>query len=460
MKKSVIVVCLFFLFTSLLPAMAEDDFNTNRDYYNTTCAKDSTQLSVEEQQKCRAFMQYMSDQSASLRKELEDIENKRKDISENIQEAVEKIADYNSQIGILAKEISQINTDILVKEAEISAKEMEIAAKQAEIDALKQKIKGRMVTSQPTMRLNQYLDIIMGARDLTDLIRRSNGIRDITKYDEKVREDLLHLIDQLNEIKAQLEEEQKKLEEYKATVVEKQNVVIKMKREAQIVKEEYLKKEAELEAQGNRIAGDLEAIKSSLKLLSNKIGNIPNSSGFVVPVQIGRISAGTWYYPNGWGVHLGMDFAAPIGTSVKAVGNGIVIKSVDGCGDNGSIGNWCGSAQGGSGGGGNQVYLLTRINNRLYAIKYLHLQAGSPIAQGTIVNAGDIVARVGNSGNSSGPHCHVEVFNLGTQSINDFVSSWNGDLAFGAGWGAAALNNTCAAKGAPCRERPENVFGY
>lgn len=87
------------------------------------------------------------------------------------------------------------------------------------------------------------------------------------------------------------------------------------------------------------------------------------------------------------------------------------------------------------------------------------MMLNTPIAIGTVVTSGTVIGRVGSSGNSSGPHCHVEVFYLGDASnFNAFKSSWNGDLAFGAGW--AGSDRKCdSGTGAPCRLRPESLFG-
>lgn len=150
---------------------------------------------------------------------------------------------------------------------------------------------------------------------------------------------------------------------------------------------------------------------------------------------------------------------AGIGTPIAAAGNGVILNSADGCGNNGYLGNTCGGS-GGSRGGGNQVYLLTNINGTTYAVKYLHMSPGSPIATGSVVSAGDQIGTVGQSGNASAPHTHIEVFKLGTMSIESYANSWNGDLAFGAGWGSGALSNTCDKRGAPCRVKPETAFGY
>ena len=85
----------------------------------------------------------------------------------------------------------------------------------------------------------------------------------------------------------------------------------------------------------------------------------------------------------------------------------------------------------------------------------------TPIPKGTVVHAGDKVGEVGTSGNSTGPHCHLEVYYLGSaDNFTYYAQHWNGDLSFGCGWYSAALNHICEnGSGAPCRVRPESVFG-
>ncbi len=462
MKKIKALLVVFICILTLTYAKAEDnDFATNGDYYSKLCSQSSSNLTADEQAKCNAYIQYLSDQRADLKQALSDIEKKREEIAANIKEYAQKIRTYDAQIATLRVQIEELNGQIAAKEAEIAATEAQIAEQQNEVDILKTRFKERMVQAQKTMRLNQFLDILIGAKSFEDLIRKSNGINDIVSYDRKTLEEIAALIEQLNASKAILEVQKSELNTAKQAVVDKQNTLIYYRHEAEVVRQEYLKKEAELEAEGNRIAGNLEEIKTRMTEISAALGSIPMSNGFVRPISGGRVSAGTWYYPEsfGGGVHLGQDFASGVGTTIMAAGNGVVIKSVDGCGD-GYLGNSCGGNFGGSSGGGNQVYLLTKINGNLYAVKYLHMSAGSPIALGTIVNGGDRIGAVGKSGNVTGPHVHVEVFYLGTDSIAGYAQSWNGDLAFGANWGLAALNRLCEnGVGAPCRVKPESVFG-
>ena len=328
---------------------------------------------------------------------------------------------------------------------------------QAEIDTIESKIKIRIVNQQSTMRTNSYLDILMGVRSFNDLIRIINGLSDITNYDQQTSITLSILIDQLNSDKTELETAKAELDEDKQTIVDKQNSILALKYEAEVIEQEFQKQESDLEAEGNKIAGDIEDIQAKMKEISSAISSIATTAGWTYPVPGAVISAHTWYYNSG-GIHIGEDFAAKLGSNVYAAGNGVILKSTDGC-EYGYLTNKCGYP--GVTGGGNQVYLLASINGGLYAIKYLHLLKGTTIAQGTVVNAGDIIGQVGSSGNSSGPHCHIEVYYLGDDSeMSKFAQNWNGDMTFGCQYGQPALNHKCEDNfTAPCRLRPESVFG-
>lgn len=465
MRKGLICLMsvLLGIFGSISVIIAEEDFEGNSAYYSNLCS--GSELSDEQEAICTRYAQYLSDKSDTLRKELEEIEAQREEISKNIEALVAKITSYQTEINQLGAEIKQLNAEIDALQIQIDEKTLEIETKEAEKEELMQKVKDRMESAQGTMRLNQYLDFIMGAESFTDLIRRVNGINDLMSYDDHVRTELVALIEYLNEIKQQLELDKAAVETKKADVEIKQQEVVKKKKEAEIIKEEWLKQEAEWIAKGNQIVSNLNEIKDEIRNMSDVIGEIPSSSGWSKPVPSGtRKSAGTWHYPGGGtlggGVHLGLDLAAGIGTPIYAVANGIIIKSVDGCANDGRLGNTCGGAQGGTSGGGNQIIMLARVDGMLYAVKYLHLSPGTLTSNYQTVVAGEKIAEMGKSGNVTGAHLHIEVYKLGNYTINEYIASWDGNLSFGCGWGNSALNRTCENSGSPCRMRPENVLGY
>lgn len=175
-----------------------------------------------------------------------------------------------------------------------------------------------------------------------------------------------------------------------------------------------------------------------------------SSSDFILPVD-GVVSAGTWAYPSG-GMHLGLDLAASLYTPVKAPAAGIIVYASAPVDSNcGYLGNYCGWPYG----GGNTIAMLCPIGDTVYAVTFAHLSNRFYVAAGQHVKQNDIIALSGNSGNSTGPHTHIEVFRLSVsleQAISYFQSS-GGDFAFGCGWSAGG---TCSSIG--CRIRPESVF--
>lgn len=86
--------------------------------------------------------------------------------------------------------------------------------------------------------------------------------------------------------------------------------------------------------------------------------------------------------------HAGIDFAAPLGTPVRAVGDGAVIKA-------------------GYGGG---FGLLVELRHRDGMVtRYGHLRGFAPgLREGQVVTQGQVIGFVGSTGLSTGPHLHFE----------------------------------------------------
>jgi murein DD-endopeptidase MepM/ murein hydrolase activator NlpD len=122
----------------------------------------------------------------------------------------------------------------------------------------------------------------------------------------------------------------------------------------------------------------------------------------VLPVT-GRL---TTCFCQRWGtMHYGLDLAAPLGTPIFAASDGVVLRA--------------GSASG----YGNAVYVQDADGNvHIYGhMRYYNVSAGD------IVHAGDQIAKVGNEGQSTGPHLHYEIHRGGTHGRPIDPQGWLGE---------------------------------
>ncbi len=142
------------------------------------------------------------------------------------------------------------------------------------------------------------------------------------------------------------------------------------------------------------------------------------------PVDSNATNFGLFYYPYGsdgpereapWRVHSGIDMPNPVGETVRAAGAGTVVWAADGLRVEGGIFQNTYSY-------GNVVVIQHDFGYRgqsLFTL-YAHMSAVL-VTPGQLVNAGDVVGLVGESGRVSGPHVHFEVRlgeNLYGQTVN------------------------------------------
>ena len=128
-------------------------------------------------------------------------------------------------------------------------------------------------------------------------------------------------------------------------------------------------------------------------------GNSVRKSLLRTPINGARVSSGFGMRRHpilGYSkMHKGVDFAAPIGTPILAAGSGTIVYMAK------------------KGGYGNYVQIM---HNGDYSTAYGHASRFSKkFKAGSKVKQGDVVAYVGNTGRSTGPHLHFELIYRGIQ---------------------------------------------
>jgi murein DD-endopeptidase MepM/ murein hydrolase activator NlpD len=91
--------------------------------------------------------------------------------------------------------------------------------------------------------------------------------------------------------------------------------------------------------------------------------------------------------------HTGIDFTPGAGTPIEAVADGVVVSSPV------ADGSW-----------GVHVTLEHDVDGVVFRTSYAHMQTGSmSLEMGDTVSRGDVVGRVGSTGQSNGAHLHFTV---------------------------------------------------
>lgn len=120
------------------------------------------------------------------------------------------------------------------------------------------------------------------------------------------------------------------------------------------------------------------------------------STSLIIPVTGVAVSAltDTWGDPRSEGrTHEGIDILAPLGTPVRAVADGRIVKFFD------------------SVRGGTTIYQFDASERFVYYYAHLNSRAAN-VAEGDVLRQGDVIGYVGMTGNAPIPHLHFEIQRL------------------------------------------------
>ena len=159
-----------------------------------------------------------------------------------------------------------------------------------------------------------------------------------------------------------------------------------------------LVQEVELQAeQRNEALGNLaEQAEKEAKTINDNRWSLPIAAGsYRLSAEYGQAGS---YWSSGY--HTGLDFAAPSGTPIQAVANGIVTST------------------GYEGAYGNQTVVTLEDGTEIW---YNH-QTSILVSVGDNVVAGQVIGSVGSTGNSTGPHLHLEVRPGGGDPVDPYAA--------------------------------------
>jgi murein DD-endopeptidase MepM/ murein hydrolase activator NlpD len=148
--------------------------------------------------------------------------------------------------------------------------------------------------------------------------------------------------------------------------------------------EELRRREA---AKRKHIAEAQQKARETERRRHEAVLRVRSTGAYILPVASYRLTAGFGESGSRWtSSHTGQDFAAPSGTAVRAVSGGVVTSA-----------EWAGAY-------GWRVIIRHTDGTETW---YCHLSSFA--VRGGSVEVGQVIGRVGSTGNSTGPHLHLEV---------------------------------------------------
>ncbi len=352
--------------------------------------------------------EYYQEKHIEAEQNSQDTQTQIDDVSSQIDEVLQAVADLNSSISNYESEIQQLTEKAEDLEQSIQEKEEELKEKNK---ILENRLVAMYMKKQVT-----FLDVVLSG-NLINFISNKDLVKQIAEYDNK-------LISEVEDLKTTLESEKKEVEEVKSQKEQKskelQNLKAEKEEKAASLTEEQKQLETQLaeyraqaeeyaELERQAIAKEEEqrkAAEEAAKKANEQNNTSSNSSdtsdpSTVTPYQGGKLG---WPCPSSsritsqygyrilFGVrdfHTGVDIGASTGSNIVAAESGTVILASYGW--NGGYGN----------------YIIINHGNGI-TTRYAHASQLF-VTAGQTVSKGQVIAAVGTTGNSTGPHLHFEV---------------------------------------------------
>lgn len=348
---------------------------------------------------------FADDTISDLEEKYKELEQEHKELQQAIDKASDKLSNkkeqrknIKNQINVIQSQIDNIIERIELLDNEISMKEINIVNLQMEIEDNYAKFERRLRATQLSGTATNW-ELLFGAESFSEFLSAIETIKRIAKADNALitelklnKEALMQEQTQLENdrsdvqaLKAEADEKRKELDSKYAQVQDAIDDLNNQIAQSEKDKQELEKEMAETQAEIDRIYEEAEFEK-------NYVGGEflwPSGSFTKITSKYG------WrYWSNGSSdFHTGIDIAGTgiYGTNILAANAGKVIYVKTTYVPNKGYGKYLIIDHGGG-----------------YSTLYAHCSSIS-VKVGDVVKRGDVIGKVGSTGNSTGPHIHFEI---------------------------------------------------
>lgn len=364
-------------------------------------------------------------EDAASTKSLQEAQDEKAQLEKALKEAQSTIEDLRDSKGDIESKVTELNQQLIDISARITDLENQLTAKSEDIQETKDELAGakeREAQQYADMKVRiqfmyengqtSYLEALLSSRNISEFLNSADYIAQIQSYDRQKLTEYQDTVESIVNLEAPLEQEYTDLEALKSTVESNKATVAAMMRQ----------KESELAD----ISGDIEDAQSDADYYAAEIQAQEELIAAIKRAEAEKAAAGVEEHPYTGGAfrwpcpsstrvtsdygtrvspmsgassnHKGIDIGASAGADIIAAADGTV------------------TAASYSSAAGN--YVMIDHGGGLYTV-YMHASS-LLVSPGQTVSAGDVIAKVGSTGISTGSHLHFGV------SLNgSYVSPWS-----------------------------------
>ena len=316
---------------------------------------------------------YGENEQVDLEKKLTENRDSQLRLDEQIIELNSKIKEIEEKISLTDEEINELDLQIDDIKSEINELENNIKNNK---DQLAKRIK--VINSNYSM---SYIKILLNSSSISDFLNNMYIVKQIVKQDKEILTELDENKQEIEEKKSQIEKKKVEQEDLKLLLEKDNESLNNDKIEVEKLKAELEKEESELESEIEKIASQSVVVED---------GQIISSGSWPVP-GYSRISSPYGYriHPifNTRKMHTGIDIPGPTGTPIVSIDSGKVIFS-------------------GTQRGYGKTVMIQHDDGKVTL--YAHNNELN-VSVGQRVQKGQVISKMGSTGNSTGPHLHFEV---------------------------------------------------
>ncbi|SDY46673.1 murein hydrolase activator EnvC family protein [Tindallia californiensis] len=331
-----------------------------------------------------------------INRQLQELQNQRQSIDSAIRENTREQRSVTEQLNYLNGEIQKAEEEVNSLNNQIGDTENRILETQLALEEAietieeKEELLGKRLDAMYRNGNAAYAEVLFNSKDFSELLSNMDMVKLIVESDIELiqfMEDQKILIE---DKKAELEANRRYLAELKRTVENQREYLVVTRGEQQRLQSQLAEDKQELEAQLDQLEQEARNLEQVLVNLQSDRDYEGGEMRWPVPGH-SRISSpyGNRIHPilgtNRF--HSGIDIPAPTGTDIIAAGPGTVAFS----GSRGGYGRTIFIDHGGG------IITLYAHCDRLI------------VSEGERVTAGQVIAKVGSTGMSTGPHLHFEV---------------------------------------------------